>query len=247
MYRLILRQMMRNKLSKLKLILGIVILSYISGKNLSILENQDLSVIEFVLFTISDNYYFSYGIITIFFLILLDYVGLKNEIYYIRQKKFINYFINKNIANLILSGCFVLLYVAVTTIIGLSRFKMYNTFNYNLNILNIYKETFNTPLISLITMCTYMILGMFFITMITEFVNYLFNKNITALFLLIIYLSIWLGIRQADNYNNFYFIYLNNFLIFEFGINRLTNLISIEICTIFVITIFMSKRWWIIN
>lgn len=54
---------------------------------------------------------------------------------------------------------------------------MYNTFNYNLNILNTYKENFNTPFISLITMCAYMILGMFFITTITEFVNYLFNKN----------------------------------------------------------------------
>lgn len=244
MYKLILKQMTQNKVFYLNITLGLLILSFISGKNLSILNNTNISIIEFILITMSDEYYLVYGMISIFLLILLGSVGIKNDIYYIRQPRFIIYFIHRSIANFIFSTFFVLLHVIIIALIGITTFNISSDFNANFNLLNIYKDNFNTPILALIIMCIYMIIGLFFITILFEFINHFVNKNITILFLIITYLSIWLGIRKPDQ-GKFYFIYLNNFFMIEYGIQNIISLLIIEMLSVLSILYFMNKKWWI--
>ena len=233
MYKLILKQMLQDKAFYIKITLGLLVLSYICGQNLSILENENINVIEFIILTLFNKYYFTYGIMSIFLFILISNIGLNNEFYYTRQVKFVNYFIHRNIANLVLLICFIFLYILATFLIGITRFKIF-TDNVNLSIMELIVLTF------------YTILGMFFITALIEFVNYFVSKNITIVFILLAYLSTWLGIRGLCN-DNFYFLYLNNYLLFEYGMENLTSLLIIEIVIVLLIFNFINKKWWIKN
>ena len=233
MYKLILKQMLQDKTFYMKITLSMVVLSYICGKNLSILENENINVVEFITLTLFDKYYFTYGIMSIFLFILISNIGLNNEIYFIRKIKFINYFIHRNIANLITSICFIFLHIVITFIIGITRFK-------------IFTEHINLSIVELIILTFYAMLGMFFITVLIEFVNYFLSKNITIVFILLAYLSIWLGIRGLCN-EKIYFLYLNNYILFEYGIKNLMSLLIIEIVMVTFIFYFIDKKWWIKN
>lgn len=233
MYKLILKQTLQDKAFYIKITLGLVILSYVCGKNLSILENENINIVEFIILTLFDKYYFTYGIMSVFLFILISNIGLNNEFYFIRKVKFINYFIHRNIANLVISICFIFVQIVTSFMIGITRFK-------------IFTENINLSMIELIVLTFYTILGMFFITVIIEFVNYFVSKNITIIFILLAYLSIWLGIRGLCN-DNFYFLYLNNYLLFEYGIENLMSLLIIEIAIVLLIFYFINKKWWIKN
>ena len=58
MYKLILKQTLQDKAFYIKITLGLVILSYVCGKNLSILENENINIVEFIILTLFDKYYF---------------------------------------------------------------------------------------------------------------------------------------------------------------------------------------------
>lgn len=238
-----------NKQFLIKLYIILVIFCFFSGQKLSISQLNKLTLPEYVVLMMSEHYYLIYFMIIAFIFLIIGNLKDDNCLLYIRNKHFISYFISKNIVNLIISVGFVLIHTSLSFLIGLFKLNLLNEFTTTASTetMYIYSNYFDTPIFSIICLSLYMILGLFFISFIIEFINHFFKKNITIACVILLYLFMILSLNNRIDNNNFYFLHLNNYFILHHAIVRgqTLSLFLIQFTIITLITLFMKKNWWL--
>ena len=202
-----------------KIILLIMVFSYINIENLSIAKNIGLNYWEFILNTIYNWYYIVFFMIVFFVFSILNMTKSIDSYTLIRVEKYIKFFLSQIISLLIISFLFVMIHVLISIIMGYGL-KITNNFSTDLHDqfsytnISVLSKFFDSPVKLLIISIFYLTFGLFFIASIVLFMEQWLNK--TILIISLVTAHILMNGAMKFGFDKFFPpIFINNYLIFQ--------------------------------
>ena len=228
-----------------KVILILVIFSYIIGQKIVYIDNNTVNAFEFIIIMLSNQHYLIYCMALIFLFIIIGNLKYQNNIIVLsRFKTYKLYFLERILNNLVICIQIVLLQVIMALVIVLPKLKIVNSFNENTNdeILKVFSTNFSTPILAILVICSYMILGLFLFSTLLELINNTYSKGICIILIVIIYFFMTLRINSGNLDILNYFCIDNYFILSNSIYNNMSlNVILIEIAAF--ILIFMKVQF----
>lgn len=228
-----------------KVILILVIFSYIIGQKIVYIDNNTVNAFEFIIIMLSNQHYLIYCMALIFLFIIIGNLKYQNNIIVLsRFKTYKLYFLERILNNLVICIQIVLLQVIMALVIVLPKLKIVNSFNENTNdeILKVFSTNFSTPILAILVICSYMILGLFLFSTLLELINNTYLKGICIILIVIIYFFMTLRINSGNLDILNYFCIDNYFILSNSIYNNMSlNVILIEIAAF--ILIFMKVQF----
>jgi len=188
----------------------------IVGLNLlQIAKVTNITYWEFIISAITDHYYILYFMIIFYLFSAFKMIEEDNEIILIRGKKYINYFISQIISLFSISTIFTLMHFFIVAIMGYglnldNRFIM-NAYYYN-EVIGVYSTYFKSPILAVVILIVYMILGLTFMGMVLMFINHFFGKRLAIIGMMVMYLLMLISLRTNID-NSLPLLFLNNYII----------------------------------
>jgi len=229
----------------------IFIFSMVGLKLLQSAKVANITYWEFIISAMTNHYYILYFMIIFYLFSIFKIIEDYNEIILIRRKKYIDYFIAQVISLLLISTIFVLIHLLIVTIMGYgldmnNRFIMnVNYYNYN-EVIGAYSMYFKSPILSVVSITVYMILGLTFMGTVLMFFNHFLGKKLVVLCMIFMYILMLISLRtDVDKFLPF--LFMNNYIILHHALAALEkNFYFMIISEIFisVFMLFIVKNFW---
>lgn len=210
----------------------------------------NLTYWEFIIAGITDHYYILYFMIIFYLFSIFKIMQNDNEIILIRTDRYINYFVAKAISLFLISVIFVLMHVLIVAIIGYSfnmdnRFTMNTSFYNYSEVIGYYSTFFKTPILAIIAILVYMILGLTFIGMVFIIANHFFNKRLVIICMIVMHILMLISLRTNVD-KCLAFLFMDNYIILHHALRNnvyviLLNQIFFTGCILFIV----KKFWWV--
>lgn len=239
-----------EKIFTKKILFIVLIFSLYAGYLKGLVYGLNITYWEFVIYVISDHYYFLYFLVVTYIFLLFHTFKQANELIQIRSRRYINYFMAQIVSLLVISTLYVLIHVLVVAIVGLGL-SLENSFtdlviDVNSFVVVEYKKYFSSPLIGSIIVSLYLIFGLTFLGATLLFLKQLFSTKTVIFSILSLYFFMLLSIR-TDIDAAIPFIFLNNYIVLHHAFDVLENFYFLFILTEIVligIMCLLVQRYW---
>lgn len=200
----------------------LLVFAYICGNNISIAKLTGMSAGEFILFSVSNHYYFIYGFF--FFFLYWTAKSFRNvrNIEIIRFGSFKKYYIVQCLTVIIKVGIVIAAHFLIAFALGVICFGFTNNFS-NLNLENYYSNTvgfvlefskfFDNPIQAACSVLLFLLLGCSFIYNILFFIRQLFSPKGLVIAIVCIVLNVMIGFKSVIDESIIECFFLNNYFI----------------------------------
>lgn len=204
------------------LVLLFMIFAFICGSNVAMAKAAGLSTCEFVLLCITDHYYIIYGLF--FYGIYWMFKDSKDdlELEIIRYGSYNRYYMIRCCVALVKIIIYVLCHILIASIIGVCNFglsfdfnghEIENYYNSALEFLLAFRYYFNNPIIAVISVGAYLILGMFFIYELLFYVQKIKGNKYEIIMMAVILVNVMLGFKLEIDESLLEVLFINNYFI----------------------------------
>jgi len=208
--------------------------------------NGSLTPLQFIVESLSNQYYIIYFMIPMFLLITISDLDEEDKYELIRSKTYWNYFKSKIYISCIYSIVFVLSQCLL--IICMSVGLKGNGYHINLSqyeALQFYDGKFSNLIVPIIYIVSYMILGFIMMSLFIYTINHFFKKNTVVKIIIVTYLISFISIK-INSSPLVSLLFLNTYIILHhgiiFGFSISINLL-IELLFILLLCI-VNKNYW---
>lgn len=213
--------------NKILLLLLFLTYSFFVGREVVIAKSLDVGIWEFLLITMTNQYYLIYGLLPIVLLIVSRYLNEPKDLIKIRLKHLYKYVRFEFIAIFISVGLLILLHAFYALSIGLFFFKIKTDFvaitDNNYYFLEeqqlLFSSLFPSALSASIVALIYLVVGLSTIGLLLSWINVKFSTTYTIGAAIVIFVSTFVGFNTLW-YERFPILFSNNY----FMVNHLLSL-----------------------
>lgn len=229
---------------KRKLIIFIVF-AWVCGDELALANSLDMSLFEYLLFAIGNHYYLIYFLLMSYIFFQFDIIKKETNCITIRMKSIKRKYLCQLISVFVQTSIYIVLHIILALVIGATKLKIVNEFqtkvvdgyyNDTLSLIYGYNEYFPNPLLALIAVVIYLIIGLTVIGMLIYAVREIWGSKITLICSGLLILDIMLGFKLSIRglaeiffVNNYFILHhalFNNGWLYT-GINILIGVIAL--------------------
>ena len=181
-----------------------LVFSFFCGMNIDIAIGAHMSLLEYVIFLMTNHYYLIYFMFMAYLFFSIAIMQEESELLYIRlgtiKKQYICILINVLLQTIFYVGC----HLVIAFIIGCTKLDCSNLFmvssidgyyNDTLNFLMEYKKYFSSPGEALVATLLYMILGLTFLSMMIYVIKRVLGKKATMIAIGLIMIDLMMGFK----------------------------------------------------
>ena len=186
-----------------KLIIFIVF-AWVCGDELVLANSLDMSLFEYLLYVIGNHYYLIYFLLMSYIFFQFDIIKKETNCITIRMKSIKRKYLCQLISVFVQTSIYIFLHIILALVIGGTRLKFVNEFqtrvidgyyNDTLSLIYGYNEYFSNPLLALIAVIIYLIIGLTVIGMLIYVVREILGAKITLICAGLLILDIMLGFK----------------------------------------------------
>lgn len=229
----------------------LLVYTFMCGKNLNYAASKDMSVLEYVLYTLTDHYYMIYA--WLFFLIFFSAHQVKEKrlIERLRFNTLREYYFLECLSTAIQITGIIIIHAILPFIIGITKLKFRHTFttllsnqmfDRNLDVIAAYAECFETPIHAIICVLIYWTIGSVFIYEMIYYCSEIWQKKGMILCIIFVLISTMLGFMTDIDESIFEFLFLNNYYILHHILLNIGIIPLIENLFIMIVGIILFKK-----
>ena len=153
---------------KRKLIIFIVF-AWVCGDELVLANSLDMSLFEYLLFVIGNHYYLIYFLLMSYIFFQFDIIKKETNCITIRMNSIKRKYLCQLISVFVQTSIYIFLHIILALVIGATKLKIVNEFqtkvvegyyNDTLSLIYGYNEYFSNPLLALVAVVFYLIIGL---------------------------------------------------------------------------------------
>lgn len=253
MFKISLKQSI-TEFHSIKTCIFILILTFCSAGKIKSAQSCCTDIWNYIVYILSDQYLMIYLFFTILFFIMAKMAFKQPNIVMIRYKNSFIFWINQVFSCFTYSFLLFVSFIFILFIIGSFSFTYISPTDYLINTTSVndiptfYFSQFHNDIVCTFAVIGFTIFGLFFLSIIINFLNAIFKKRLYTVSIIAMYLSMFIGFRL--NINKYVsLLFLHNYLFLYYSLNNNITLLTIIITLIisFLLILFIKKYWWYIN
>ena len=221
-----------------KIFFSVLIFCFISGSNLKVTHHYNISVWDFTLLSITDQYYLMFCALPVLIWFIFASFPQHSYLEITRHKYFYSYFFKEflqiAIFNLVPVLCSIIIGMISKLPITSSFSKEFMKNSTSGSILQVLNEHFHSSVIVIVCTTVYSVIGFVFLSVILQYVLYLFSRK-TSLLLTIAGYMVAVFAVQKNVDESFPYVFINNYLI----ITQILSKGSVWICLLIILAVLV--------
>jgi len=190
---------------KRKLIIFIVF-AWVCGDELVLANSLDMSLFEYLLFVIGNHYYLIYFLLMSYIFFQFDIIKKETNCITIRMNSIKRKYLCQLISVFVQTSIYIFLHIILALVIGATKLKIVNEFqtkvvegyyNDTLSLIYGYNEYFSNPLLALVAVVFYLIIGLTVIGMLIYAIREIWGSKMTLICSGLLILDIMLGFKLS--------------------------------------------------
>lgn len=182
----------------------LIVFAWFCGSELVLASSLDMSIFEYLLFVMGNHYYIIYFLLMSYIFFQFDMIKKEASCITIRIKSIKRKYISQLLCVFVQTSIFIFLHLILALIIGGSKLEFVNKFqtkvidgyyNDTLNFIYGYNKYFSNPMIALIALVIYLIVGLTVIGMLIYSVKELCGSKLSLISVGLVVLNIMLGFK----------------------------------------------------
>lgn len=229
----------------------LLVYTFMCGSDLNYATSKDMSVLEYVLYTLTDHYYMIYA--WLFFLIFFSahQVKEKSLIERLRYNTLREFYFLERLAKAIQIAGVIVIHAVIPFIIGVTKLEFSNAFttllseqmfDSNLDVITAYAECFETPISAIICVLIYWTIGSVFISEMIYYCSEIWQKKGMLICIMLVLTSTMSGFMTDIDEHIFEFLFLNNYYILHHVLLNIGIIPMIKNVFIMIIGIIMLEK-----
>lgn len=215
-----------------KTIFMIILFSFYVSTYISTGYQLELTAIEFMILLITDHYYILYIFLALYIFAANNVKKKQRALVMMRCKNYLYFWLQELLNSVLLAIFMVSIHLFTIGMVGFLLFPA--TFEFR-GIpspelpLDVYRETFSAPIITLAIVSLFLIMGLIFFTIIIRWIEHYISQRSIHIVTWTIYLTGVIGLQMGwDEY--FPYLFINNYLVLHHAIakNALFNILIVQ-------------------